>query len=101
MATIVLAHSAKKFIDTHTHAHTICFRSCSIAIRHGLWIIYFLSKDKNLKYSIRVWGIPELVELITNGYPDFPTKKELILKIGTVVPGYVPSASLNQELITR
>ncbi len=50
---------------------------------------------------MRLWNIPELVDLIVNGYPDFPTKKELILKIGTVLTDYVASSSLKQKRVTR
>lgn len=50
---------------------------------------------------MRAWNVPELVNLITHDYPDFPTKKELILKIGTVLADFIPAASLNQNKVTR
>lgn len=42
-----------------------------------------------------------MVEMITNSYPDFTSKKDLIVKIGELLPGYVPSVSLNQDHVTR
>ena len=66
-----------------------------------MWIIYYFACEEELKYQLRAWSIPELVDLATNNYPDFSTKKELILKIGTVLTGYTPSSNLNQKKATR
>ena len=44
------------------------------------------------------WYVPEVVEIITNCYPDFPTKRELILKISEVLSDYIPSAILEQDI---
>lgn len=76
-------------------------RASSIAIRHGLWIINFLCEDQELVYNLHQWRVPQLVELITHSYPDFPTKKDIILNIGKVLPDYIPSAALDQDRITR
>ena len=75
------------------------FRNCRAAVRHSLWIIYFLAKHQEIKYTLQVWHVPQLVEQITNRFAVFPTKDELLKRMRDVLPEHIPS--FNRELAAR
>ena len=58
-------------------------------------------KVEEIKEKMCDWKVPELIDLITDDFPRFPTKRDLVDCIASTLPGYIPPASINQEPITR
>lgn len=79
---------------------TLSCSTCVTAIRSGLCVLAVLVGHPETREKMADWGVTEMLELVTDKFPDFPTCSELCHRITTSLPGYVPPPD-KKEPLTR